>query len=254
MRSKVLILIGALAFGAVAAIAAVLYVGTARKAAEAQDRTVQVLVAAQDIPRGMAVNDILAAGLVAPKEVPRKYIAAGAISTTRTLDGRVLADSVSKGEQLTQSRFEYPSTAGLAFTVPKGLLAVSIPYTETRGVGGLVKPGDSVAVVVTIEGGTDQEATTRILIPKAKVLALGQNVSTGGAVDGGTTTLQTGNQQAQPAPQGKAASVTLALAPTDVEKLVFAQENARVWLSLLSPDGTEPGVTTGETQKTLFAR
>jgi hypothetical protein len=46
--------------------------------------------------------------------------------------------------------------------------------------------------------------------------------------------------------------VTLALAPADVVKLVFAEEQGSVWLSLLPPTATEAPTAAGRTIKTIF--
>ena len=108
----------------------------------------EVLVAKSDIARGMSADDMLAAGLIQRVQIPQRYVAQDAISSARSVADRILAVPVSQGEILTASRFQYPSQAGLAFSVPKDFVAVTVPMDDSRAVAGLVKPGDRVAVLV----------------------------------------------------------------------------------------------------------
>ena len=252
MRSKLLILFAAILLGVAAAFAGAVYVGGARQTAEGQAEPVEVLVAKQDIARGTQVQDLLTGQLIERRMVPRQYVAAGAISATRTLDGKVLAAAITKGEQLTQGRFQFPSSAGLSYTIPKDYLALSIPYTEVRGIGGLLKPGDSVAVLATLPDKSGQLAT-RILLPKAKVLAMGQSVGVESSAPSQSNGIVSATTVREPSQQQtKVSSVTLALSPQDVEKLVYAQENAKVWLALLPAEQAQAPETPGRTQLTLY--
>lgn len=60
----------------------------------------------------------------------------------------------------------------LAKSVPPGFQAVSVEVTDVIGVGGFVRPGDIVDVLLYLKGGSDVTATqARILLKKTRLLA-----------------------------------------------------------------------------------
>lgn len=253
MRAKLLVVAVALVLGAAAAFATFGYLSAIRKQAEAGSRMTEVLVAREDIPRGSYADDLLKSGAIQRVQVPQRYVAAGAISSVRSVADRILAVPVSKGEMLTAQRFQYPSEAGLAFNVPKDFVAVTVPVDEARGLAGLVKVGDRVAVVATIDPKTDSGEQTRITIPGAKVLAVGRSTGVdksqegGGANANAPLAANSNNAQAQPM-----TNVTLALSVADAEKVVFAIETGSIWLGLLPATQSAAGPGPGQTVSTLF--
>lgn len=255
MRSRVVIVVVALVLGGLAAVMAAQYLGSARSKIEAESRPVEVLVAQQDIARGTSSEELIERKLVSREKVPSRFVASGAVSSGRAIEGQVLAVSLSAGEQLTTGRFEYPSQAGLSYNVPEDHLAVTVPVDEVSGVSGLLKPGDNVAVFVTVRtSDSDQGASkTKLLIPVARVLATGQRTTAEEAPEeaqqqGGLASTQpTGNK-----------SVTLALSPSDAEKVVFASNKGdgrgdrSVWLALLPVKGQGAADTSGQTFNTIL--
>lgn len=252
MRARILIIVAAVVLGAIAAFATFAYLDGVRREAEAGSRMTEVLVANSDIAQGISADDMLAAGVVDRKQIPQRYVPAGAISSVRTVTDQILAVPLSRGEILTTGRFQYPSAAGLAFNVPKDYVAVTIPADDSRAVAGLVKPGDRVAVIATVEGkGAQAGDMTRIMIPGARVLAVGHStgveanrtttVSSGGALGSGSS------QQNQ-----TAGSVTVALSPTDAEKAIFAVEVGRIWFALLPATESSATPGSGQTAQTVL--
>ena len=126
MRSKVLIIIAALVLGGVAAVLAANYLQSARTDIAAESEPVGVLVAQEDLPRGLSSAELVEKGLVAEEKIPRRFVAGDAVSSIRSIEDQVLAVPVSAGEQLTRGRFQYPAQAGLAYTVPEDFVALSI--------------------------------------------------------------------------------------------------------------------------------
>lgn len=261
MRTRIIIVIVALVLGGTAAILAAGYLKGARTEIEAQSEPVKVLVAKEDLPRGLTAEDLVARKLIAEQEVPRRFVPAGAVSSARTLEGMVLAVPLSAGEFVTQGRFQFPSTAGLAYSVPEDFVALSLPVDAVRGVAGLVKPGDHVVVFATVETakkGQAKQKTTKLLIAKARVLAVGaslgveateedgqaQGVFNGGS--GGSS--GSGGSEGQVIPS----NITLALAADDAEKVVFCEEAGSVWLALLPATSTGGPKTPGQTDLTVF--
>lgn len=254
MRSRVVIVVVALVLGGLAAVMAAQYLGSARSKIEAESKPVEVLVAQQDIARGTSSEELIERKLVVREKVPSRFVASGAVSSGRAIEGQVLAVALSAGEQLTTGRFEYPSQAGLSYNVPENHVAVTVPVDEVSGVSGLLKPGDNVAVFVTVRTGESDQAAaqTKLLIPVARVLATGQRTTAEEAPqeqqqDGMAGTQPTGTK-----------SVTLALSPTDAEKVVFAANKGdgrgdrSVWLALLPVKGQGAADTSGQTFTTIL--
>ena len=178
MRTKVLIIVVALVLAGIAAVLAARYVNSARTEVASDSRPVEVLVAQEDIPRGMAAEELISKKMIALEEVPQRFVAAGAISTARAIEGQVLSAPLTKGEQVTSARFELPAAAGLAFSVPKDQVAIAIPVDAVRGISQLVRPGDRVTVFATFEPGPNgTEDLTKMLLKEAKVVAVGGNLS-----------------------------------------------------------------------------
>lgn len=254
MRTRVLIAVAAVFLGAVAAFAAGRYLAGARARLAADAKPIEVLVASGEVPKGMGLDEMKKKGLVETRQVPRQFVAAGAISSPRKVEERVLAVPVTAGEQLTEAKFQFPSDAGLACSVPEGYLAVAIPTDPERGVAGLLKPGDHVAVVVTMHCDDDTKAQTNILLPKARVLAIGRAVGTEPEEESERAAERRAVMESGSTAQEQAAAgtVTLALSPADVERLVLAEEQGKVWLALLPATETSPPTSSGQTLATML--
>ncbi|MBW6468711.1 MAG: Flp pilus assembly protein CpaB [Coriobacteriia bacterium] len=253
MRSRLVILVVAVVLGLIAAAMTGRYLASLERGVAAEDEPIEVLVAQEEIDRGMSAEEILEAGLVVRESIPRRYVAEGAVSSPASIEGQVLAEQLTAGEQVTQARFRFPSQAGLAFSIPDDFVAVTIANDAVKGVAGLVKPSDHVMVVVTLDPGPDGEAVTQVLLPRARVLAVGSAVgtessqpATGGGGGGLVGAQQGGEQQT-------ASTITLALSPADVEKLVYAEEKGSVWLALLGSTDAQTPETAGQTLQSLLS-
>lgn len=256
MKSRLLILVAAIVLGIVAAVMTARYLDDASARLSAEAQPVQVMVATQDVPRGMTAEEMLAEGYAELQEVPRRYVADGAVSSETMIEGKVLATSLSGGEQITAARFRYPTAVGLSYTIPEGFVAVSISADDVKCVGGMLKPGDYVLIAATLDPGPEGEgAETRVMLPKVKVLAVGEQTDPDPAP--ATTNTQqtatiTGNNNSNNEERATSLTVTLALSPADVEKLVFAEEQGKVRLALLPATATGVEETTGRTLHTIF--
>ena len=246
MRSRIVIIVVALVLGGTAAVFAAQYLNSARSQIQSGARPVEVLVAQQDIPRGTPAEELFQKKLVAREDIPQQFVASGAISSARVIDGQVLAVPLSDGEQLTVGRFQFPSQAGLAYNVPEDYVAISIPVDDVSGVSGFVKPGDNVALMATVkqtaagasaDGGVPEQVT-KTLVPKARVLAVGTSVGVEqpqeAEEDGNVLASTSTSRPAQDSP----GTVTLALSPADAERVVFAQNEGSageraIWVALL---------------------
>ncbi|TLM78320.1 MAG: Flp pilus assembly protein CpaB [Actinobacteria bacterium] len=246
MRSKILIVVAALVLGGVAAVVAAQYLRSARTDIAAMNEPVAVLVAQQDLPRGVSAEELIAKKLVAEEKVPRQWVAADAVSSARLVANQVLAVPVGKGELLTKSRFQYPSEAGLSYSVPQDLVALSVDVDDVKGVAGLLKPGDNVVVYATFKpDGQAKTAYTQTVVGKAKVLAVGAAVTaeqTNAGADeqkdsGGLLNSRSGGTAGE---ELTYRTVTLGLSVEDGERVAFAREIGEVHLALLAQNAQEP--------------
>ncbi len=177
MRSKVIIIVLALVLGGLAAVFAASYLRSARTDIAAGNQPISVLVATQDLPRGLTTEELVKRKLIEERQVPRQFVSADAMSSMRGVENQVLAVPVGAGEQLTRTRFSYPQEAGLAYSVPEDLVAISASIDEVSGVAGLLKPGDYVMVYATLKvPGAKGGNRTVVLIPRARLLAVGSQV------------------------------------------------------------------------------
>jgi len=269
MKLRIILLFVAIIIGAVAVFGVLAYVSSIRTSVEREVEKVEVLVAAQNIPKETSVETIISAKGVVTLAIPRKYLADGVLTTLDNYKGYVVAAPINKGEQITSTKFIKPEEIGLAFMVPSDMVAVSIPVNEVIGVSNLINVGDKVNVIATFappqqQAGTAPPETTEaeeapILIQKeitktllwnVEVLYVGTRIVTEKTPtqEGGIL----GGQAEQETREIKITTVTLAVTPEDSEKLVFSEEMGSVWLALIPTKGIEKEETTGRTLDNIF--
>jgi len=265
MRLRIILLIVAIILGVVAVVAVVSYISSIRTSVEEEVEKVEVLVAAQNIPKETPVETIIAADAVTTEAIPRKYLADGVLTTLDNYEGYVTAAPINKGEQITSTKFVKPEQIGLAFMIPSDMVAISIPVNEVIGVSNLINVGDKVNVIATFsppgeEAAEETEETlaeevviekeiTKTLLWNVEVLYIGTRIviveeEEAGEVLGGETKKEIKSSDIRTA--------TLAVTPEDSEKLVFTEETGSVWLALLPVDGIERIETPGRTLDNIF--
>ncbi len=230
------------------------YVNSARTEVASSSQPVEVLVAQEDVPRGLSAAELIAKKMVTLEKVPQRFVAAGAISSARAIEGQVLNTPLTKGEQLTAARFELPSAAGLAYSVAKDQIAIAIPVNDVRGISQLVRPGDHVAVFATFESGAKGgEDITALLLPDAKVVAMGGNLTASAAAESPERHARSRARLPRAADSDQIPTVmTLAVTAPQAEKLVFAEETGKVWVTLLPATADTPPSAPGQTLNTIF--
>jgi len=266
MRLRIILLIIAIILGVVAVVAVVSYISSIRTSVEEEVEKVEVLVAAQNIPKETPVETIIEADAVTTEAIPRKYLADGVLTTLDNYEGYVTAAPINKGEQITSTKFVKPEQIGLAFMIPSDMVAISIPVNEVIGVSNLINVGDKVNVIATFsppgeEAAEETEETlaeevviekeiTKTLLWNVEVLYVGTRIiiveeeeEAGGIL---------GSETRKEIKASDIRTVTLAVTPEDSEKLVFTEEMGSVWLALLPVDGIERIETPGRTLDNIF--
>lgn len=201
-------------FAAAAAGGVYLFMKNVREDARAPETTVDVLVSRQDIAAGEELDPLIEQGIFVVKSVPQDDLVQGVITDVYQLRGQRSAYPILAGEQISAARLAGPlQAAGGTLGIPVGYQAASVALEPQRSVAGAVRQGDHVEVFGTFAKGNRD--VTMVVIPDALVLAT-------------------------PAAGQTGSSVTLAVTPEDASLLIYAQEQGRVWLTLLPPN--EPGV------------
>jgi pilus assembly protein CpaB len=234
------------------------------------EETVSVLVVATPIPAGTPSEDV--AGSVETELVPVKVQADGSLGSVEDLadlDGLVTAVDLVPGEQVIETRFITPQTLEELddIVVPDGLLEVTLSLTPERAVGGVLRPGDEVAVFASFEpftldatepGEEQDPATAGETSTAGTEFGEGVDVSTSGsAASASAKTPSTTHiilhkvlvtkvhvealKQDETSDDSDDASlevlpssiflVTLAMEPEDAERFVFTAEFGTVWLA-----------------------
>jgi pilus assembly protein CpaB len=242
MRGRVVAVLVAVVLAVAATAALLAYAGGADRRAMASQQPVLVYLARARIAAGTSGEDAQNRGLIQRTTLPRKAVAGGAVRSLEQLAGRVAAVDIVPGEQLLAARWVGRGEApgGGLLSIPEGHQAVSIALDPTRQVSGFVTPGDRVSVVISLSlprGGRSQR-TSRFLLQDVQVLAVGATAQANPAT-------QDGRRPGQGRTQSLS-TVTLAVRPADVERVVFAAENGSLYLSLLPP-GQRPVPSRGRT-------
>ncbi|MGV6800359.1 MAG: Flp pilus assembly protein CpaB [bacterium] len=192
--------------------------------------TVRVLVADADFSRGQRLDPALTKWV----KWPKKGLAEGLITDGNQEFYNSLPDTVARtnmvvGEPIMETKLiRSDSKSMMAALLSPGMRAVSIDVTSRQAASGFILPGDHVDLYYTEEGiqeGTDEEVTySSLLYSNVRVIAVDQNYDEGGE---GAFISRT---------------ITMELAPYQVERFLSAREAATVSLvlrSVFQPDDAE---------------
>lgn len=225
------ILVVALFFGLITALALNWYLQQVKNAANSAV-TKKVIVANTRIP----ARSIISSEMISTKEVPHEYSHPDALSEVEDVVGYVTNTDIFAGEQVLRDKLfqKRGKSVGLSFVIPLGTRAMSVPVTKVSGVGGLIKPGDRVDLIGTIELEImkDPEVSTRtkvshVLLQNIEVLAVGTNMSTSAAPS---------IEESEAAePKASDNNVTLAVPVDKLQALTLMLDHGKISLALRSP-------------------
>lgn len=232
-QRKIVAILSAVALAAIGTFLLVRFVQGAEDRALRGEETSNILVAAEAIPRGTPADQL--AGKVRTELVPNKVKAEGAVSSLANLSGQVARVDLVKGSQLITSHFAAASNVR-DLDVPPGMQQVTISVDAVRSLGGEIRKGDKVGVVVSFDD--DGGRTSHFILHKVLVTGVRSN---GAVLDTSLSDV---------APTGPL-SVTLALDAPSVERVVFAAEFGRVWLSA-EPDNASTAGTRAQTRGSVL--
>ena len=131
----------------------------------------------------VATTDIAIGGRISPEMMrladwPEGSVPAGAFVDGEKLDGRVVLQSVQRGEPLTEPRLAPVGTkGGLSAVVPAGKRAMTVRVNDVVGVAGFALPGTFVDVMVNTQVDHAQRgdgSISKIVLERILVLAVAQ--------------------------------------------------------------------------------
>lgn len=223
MKSKRLLLLAAL-LGIITTFLVYYYL-EGLTAAATSEATGKVLVARQDIP----ADTLVTAGMVEVARIPQEYIHPRAFSAPEQVVGGVTTAPIIAGEQLLRSKVvsEKEKSAALAYRIPPGKRAVSVPIDEISGVSKLIRVGDHVDVIGTViiprtnpaTGQQEQKVFTVVTLQDVEILAIGQDLNDTG---------DSGND-------AERLTATLAVTVAQAQPLIMANEQGTIRFLLRSP-------------------
>ncbi|MBG6189174.1 pilus assembly protein CpaB [Arthrobacter sp. CAN_A212] len=235
MKSRIIGAIAAVVLAVIGAVLLVQYVSASEQRALAGTETQTVLVVRNgiSIPEGTTAEGIVE--LVSEEAVPAKVVPADAIVSLDQVAGLVTSVELVAGEQVLSSRFVDPAelSEDSVVEVPEGMQEVTILLEPQRAVGGQIRPGDTVGVFISLEGGGEENPLAVSHLTLHKVLVTN--------VQGLPEQVEESNVPGStPIPAGSVL-VTVARPAPDAEKVVYGQEFGRIWLSKEPATATEDG-------------
>ena len=238
-------LLGGIAALLVAIIGTVLlfnYVQGADRRALANTETQDVLLIKQEVPAGTPASQL--SQYVTSKPVPKTAVAADGVQDLSALGSMVTSVALVPGEQLLSSRLvdanAYLGPARVA--VPAGLQEVTLRLGIERVVGGKIQAGDTVGIFISMADSAGGGNGTQLTFHKVLVTAV--QFSSGAPAQTQAETTQassTGSLNADKSAQTSSDSylITFARDAIDSEKLVYAAEFGKIYLSKEPADATE---------------
>lgn len=241
MGRRVALLTAAIVIAAIGTTLVYLYAKQANDRAIAEAQPVDVLVATALIPAGTSAQQLVVDGSVEIQQIPEKSVAEGAVGNIEILAEQVAIGPIYPGQQILTQLFGETAGAVTGINIPKGLLAASFSFGDTARVAGFVNAGSEVAVFLTSPAASnDDEPTTRLLLEKVQILAVGAT----------TITPPADPTQANPEVFPRA-TMTIAVTQKQLETLVFAQTQGELYLGLLN-DASEIEPDQGTNADNLF--
>lgn len=221
------------------------------KEATPQETTRTVIVAAVPIQPYTKITE----SMVKPAQVHWKSVHSESITDLSQAVGMVSLQAFVPDQAILKPLVAKPEGSNLlAMQIPEGMRAMSIPYSEVKGAGGHVTPGDKVDVLVTYTKDTlkTQNDIVKITLQNIQVLAVGKTRSK--PIETTEKKKSDEEESAAETSEQEVSTITLAVTPTQAESLGFAESFGDVRLLLRAPQDKKPVTTFGVQNSTALSR
>jgi Flp pilus assembly protein CpaB len=193
------------------------------------DESVTVLVAKNLIEKGSSGTVMAEKSIFQTAQVRKEDLKNGAIADPANLRGKVAVNDIYPGAQLVMADFA-PATGGVHDRIQGDDRGISLPLDAAHGMIGDVQAGDHVDVFALLGGGSGSGGAAAPGAPRGVLVALMRDLvvlRAPKAVKPGATTA------------GQTQQVVLRATDTQVAKLAWASDNAKIWLVLRPKIGAE---------------
>lgn len=180
-----------------------------------------ILVAAVNILPGQKISP----NMLKEIEVRKDSYTETGVQNKNEIINKTAKEKILQGETIPSERLIQEDEKGLSYIIPEGKRALSIAINEFSGVADMIKPNDFVDIYVTVSELSINTQDSTIVYPKTSILLL-QNIQ---ILAVSKQVLKTDNERTD-IPSKYA--VTLAVAPSDGEKLVLGEEVGNIKLGL----------------------
>jgi Flp pilus assembly protein CpaB len=201
-RGTIILGIGA---AVLAAIVLLVYLNQYRNSVDSGAQPMSVLVAKSLIQKGTPGDVVGTSSLFQVSSIPRSQVKTGAFIDPKTLTGKVAAADIYPGQQLTATDFVVGNANALTQRLARDQRAVVVPLDSPAEVGGQIAAGDHVDIWVAFSA----QGANGVSRPIVREVL--QNMYVMGAIGG---------------------NVTLRATPRQSGQLIFASQNAKIWLVL----------------------
>ena len=212
---------------ALAAIALLVYLNHYRNSVNGGAEPISVLVAKSLIQKGTPGDVIGSTALYERASIPKNQVKDGAFVDPKTLAGKVAVADVFPGQQLTAGDFAAATGNGLTQQLARDQRAVVVSLDSPSEVGGQITAGDRVDVWIA----TNSSASNGVSRPEVRMIQQNMFVMNAGANGG---------------------NVTLRATPKQAGELIYASQNAKIWLVLRPAVGSTSSKPTVVTSSDLL--
>ncbi|MEW1805645.1 Flp pilus assembly protein CpaB [Pseudarthrobacter sp. NPDC080039] len=233
MKTRLLGGIVALVLAVVGTLLLISYVQGSEARAQADLQPIDVLVVEKQIPQGSTLDQIKSA--VKLTSLPSASVPNGALKSLDGLDGKVASADLVPGEPLLGVRLVDPTSLAApgSVPVPAGMQEISVQLDAQRVVGGRIAAGDTVGVVALFAGDGPDGATAQQIFHKVLVTSVQRAVTQSSASN------QASSEQANTQLPTGQLLVTFARSDADAQKIAFAAEFGKLWLTKEPASATE---------------
>ncbi|GAA3400296.1 Flp pilus assembly protein CpaB [Pseudarthrobacter polychromogenes] len=258
MKARLLGGIAALVIAITGTVLLITYVQSADARAMAGTETQEVFVVQADIAAGTPASEI--GGAVVKKPLPKSAVTGDSVTDLAELGSKVTGVSLVPGEQLLSSRLVEPESflGPSRVAVPEGMQEISLKLPIERVVGGKITAGDTVGVFISLTDSTGdgesatESAGTQLTFHKVLVTAAQFSNGSPAQPDAAKEGESDGALSSSENQSDGTYLITVARNSVEAERLVYAAEFGRIYLSKEPAEATEGN--TGVVDKTKVFR
>ncbi|HUV13285.1 MAG TPA: Flp pilus assembly protein CpaB [Acidobacteriota bacterium] len=189
---------------------------SARLRPELDEQQLQIIVAAENLPLGMLLDETHLKTAPWAQGIPIE----GAFESKEDVIGRGVIVSMVINEPVIESKLApMDAGAGLSTVIPEGMRAVSLRVNDVAGVSGFAFPGSRVDVILSGNAeGTGGIDISKVILENVEIIAAGTNIV----------------RDAQGEPK-KVSVITVLVTPEQAQVVALASLDGQIRLALRNP-------------------